>query len=162
MNNKRVLISIPAGNGVPVERVFAADLEAAKSYVDQGSSDKNSWYYGAEIITDVKEYPRYGYRECELNGVVKDDKLKSLTKAKYDALLNSRKKITADEFNESTQASIGAKLVDTLERVKQLEEMLSKSESQIESENYFEKKSEAVDMAMVEDTEPQEAQQQEG
>jgi len=148
---KRVLVYIPAGNGVPVERITAVDIREAQAIVEHGQMDKNSWYAGAYIVTDKKDYPRYGYKDCEKNGVLRDEKLKNLTRSRYEALDQSKK--TVDDLSEETEATILSKFLEMQQRLEQLEAEAAKGEAQIASEKHAEAKQLAVDEAMVQPTE---------
>jgi len=147
MTNKRVLIRIPSGNGVPVDRFTASSLAEAKEIVYHGSQDKNSWFAGASIVKDPKDYPRYGYKECAINGVIKDDEAIHLSRARYQEYLNSQNHV--DDLSDETEGSLLAELESMKAQLAILTADAVKSQPQKQAEEYIQDKAKAEDEALV-------------
>ena len=145
--NKRVLLRIPSGNGVPVDRFSAVDLDEARELVFQGSQDENSWFAGAHVVSDKEDYPRYGYKECDINGVVKDDEAIHLSRANYERFLNSSNPM--DDLSENSEASLVAELALMKQQLAVLAANAKQSEAQIVSANKAKEKEVATDKASV-------------
>ena len=146
--SKRVLAYLPPNDYLRAPRYYTVDMAQAQEQIKIGQSDKNSYYAGIEIINDPAEYPRYGYKECPLNGVKADPELKNLAAVKYEALNASKVKV--DDLSEESEASIQAKMMKLINEVEALKEQAAKSDSQIEADNYAEQKVAAVDEALME------------
>lgn len=147
MSNKRVLVVIPSGNGMPVDRHTAVDPNEAREIVYHGSQDKNSWFAGARIIREPKDYPRYGYKECPVNGVIRDDDAIHLSQARYQEYLNSQNNV--DNLSDETEGSLIAELEAMKSQLAALTAEAAKSDDQKQSEQHIQDRARSQDEALV-------------
>lgn len=144
---KRVLVRIPAGNGMVSDRYFAVDMREAKEILSLGSQDKNSWFAGAKLIEDPKEYPRYGYKECDLNGVIRDDSINHLSRVEYEEYYNSRNRVT--EVTADTEGGVMAAFEAMRQEIADLKAQVSESPAKKRADTYARNKKKKADLEAV-------------
>lgn len=127
----RVLLYIPAGNGVPAERVTATNISRAKELIEIGQGDPNAWFAGARIIEDVNDYPRFGYKECPENGVVRDESSKHYTRAVLERMEDEKNR---DTVTDATEGALKAQMIQMQKQMDEMSQLMTKSSAQVQAE----------------------------
>ena len=131
MSEPRVLVYVPRGNGVSAERVFARPISIAREIVESGQEDRNGWFAGARAIDDPAEYPRYGYKECPINGVVRDDSAQHYTVTQLQRMEADNRR---DTLTDATEASMKIQMSEMMSQMEAMKIQLDKTEQQRQME----------------------------